>query len=208
MADMETFVKWSKEAGVTYWKIDGGDTGQFIASQAKQKHYPELIMEHAHAPGHFNANTDVPDAEEYPSTFAAGESNAERTLRNLKNTDVIRVYDVAPHLITPTTIQRINDILLQTNGDPAYTAILNSQDLPYVSMALGTAIASKRHPNYMERTLNGRDLHHQLEDDRMMQFCMNEVERLGRWSRIALPMPVRGGFLPSLGEHPDRPLHA
>ena len=190
LAEMETFTKWSKHAGVTYWKIDGGDTGQYLAMQAKRKHYPELFMEHAHAPGHFNANTDVPNAQEYPSTFAAGESNAERTLRNLKNTDVIRVYDVAPHLITPTTIQRINDILLQTNGDSSYTAIINTQDLPYASMALGTSIASKRHPNYMERTLNGRDLHHQLEDDRMMQFCMNEVERLGRWSRIAMPIPV------------------
>ena len=193
LADMETFTKWSKHAGVTYWKIDGGDTGQYLAMQAKNKHYPELIMEHAHAPGHFNANTNVPDAEEYPSTFAAGESNAERTLRNLKNTDVIRVYDVAPHLITPTTVQRINDILLQTNGDSAYTAIINTQDLPYVSMALGTSIASKRHPNYMERTWKGRDLHHQLEDDRMMQFSMNEVERLGRWSRIAMPIPVGVG---------------
>ena len=63
------FTKWSKHAGVTYWKIDGGDTGQYLAMQAKRKHYPELIMEHAHAPGHFNANTDVPDAQEYPSTF-------------------------------------------------------------------------------------------------------------------------------------------
>ena len=193
LAEMETFTKWSKHAGVTYWKIDGGDTGQYLAMQAKRKHYPELFMEHAHAPGHFNANTDVPNAQEYPSTFAAGESNAERTLRNLKNTDVIRVYDVAPHLITPTTIQRINDILLQTNGNSSYTAIINTQDLPYASMALGTSIASKRHPNYMERTLNGRDLHHQLEDDRMMQFCMNEVERLGRWSRIAMPIPVGVG---------------
>ncbi len=193
LAEMETFTKWSKHAGVTYWKIDGGDTGQYLAMQAKRKHYPELFMEHAHAPGHFNANTDVPNAQEYPSTFAAGASNAERTLRNLKNTDVIRVYDVAPHLITPTTIQRINDILLQTNGDSSYTAIINTQDLPYASMALGTSIASKRHPNYMERTLNGRDLHHQLEDDRMMQFCMNEVERLGRWSRIAMPIPVGVG---------------
>ena len=193
MAEMEMFTKWSRHAGVTYWKIDGGDTGQYLAMQAKRKHYPELFMEHAHAPGHFNANTDVPNAQEYPSTFAAGASNAERTLRNLKNTDVIRVYDVAPHLITPTTIQRINDILLQTNGDSSYTAIINTQDLPYASMALGTSIASKRHPNYMERTLNGRDLHHQLEDDRMMQFCMNEVERLGRWSRIAMPIPVGVG---------------
>lgn len=193
MGTMETFVKWSRGAGVTYWKIDGGDTGQFIASQAKEKHYPELIMEHAEGPGHFNANTEVPDADEYPSTFAAGGRIAERALRNLKHTDVVRVYDVAPHLITPTTVQRINDILLQTNGDPAYKAWINSQDLPYVSMALGTAIASKRHPNYMERTWNGRDLHHQLEDDRKMQFRMNEVERLGRWSRFALPMPAGVG---------------
>ena len=58
-----------------------------------------------------------------------------------------------PTSLRPTTIQRINDILLQTNGDSSYTAIINTQDLPYVSMALGTSIASKRHPNYMERTL-------------------------------------------------------
>ena len=89
----------------------------------------------------------------------------------------------------------------------AYTAIINTQDLPYVSMALGTSIASKRHPNYMERTWQGRDLHHQLEDDRMMQFCMNEVERLGRWSRIAMPIPVGVGSLSPLGAIPGRPLH-
>lgn len=198
MAEMETFTKWSRHAGVTYWKIDGGDTRQYIAMQAKRKHYPELIMEHAQAPGHFNENMYVPDAEEYPSTFAPGGRTCTNTLKNLKGTDVVRVYDVAPHLITPTTIQRINDILLQTNGDTSYTAILNTQDLPYVSMAMGTSIASKRHPNHMERTLNGRDLHHQLEDDRLMQFRMNEVERLGRWSRIAMPMPAGvGSFLRS-----------
>ncbi len=193
LSEMETFVKWSKHAGVTYWKIDGGDTGQYLASQAAESHYPELYMEHAEAPGHFNANTEVPDAEEYPSTFAAGGRIAARALRNLQHTDVIRVYDVAPHLITPTTIQRINDVLLQTNGDPRYRAILNTQDLPYVSMAMGTSIASKRHPNYMERTWKGRDLHHQLEDDRLMQYRMNEVERLGRWSRIAMPIPAGEG---------------
>ena len=198
LAEMETFTKWSKHAGVTYWKIDGGDTGQYLAMQAKRKYYPELIMEHAQAPGHFNENMEVPDAEEYPSSFAPGGRTCVNTLKNLKNTDVVRVYDVAPHLITPTTIQRINDILLQTNGEPSYTAILNTQDLPYVSMALGTSIASKRHPNHMERTLNGRDLHHQLEDDRLMQFRMNEVERLGRWSRIAMPIPAGvGSFLRS-----------
>ncbi len=188
----ERYVKWSQYAGITYWKIDGGDY-QYRTWKAKEKLYPELILEHAKPPGHFNGPAADPNAADYPSTFAEGHRMAGTVKELLKNTDVVRTYDVAPHLITPTTLRRVHDILSQTAGDPEYRAILNTQDLPYLSMGLGTALASKRHPNYMERTWQGRDLHHQLEDHRLMQFRMNEVERLGRFSRLALPIPAGYG---------------
>ena len=184
------YVAWSKHAGITYWKIDGGDTRDYASRKAAQEIYPELILEHARGPGHFNGPATNPDAKDYPSSFATGGRVAKAALDILRHTDVMRTYDVAPHLITPTTLRRIHDLLAQTAGNPEYRAVLNTQDLPYVSMGLGTALAAKRHPNYMERTYKGRDLHHQLEDHRRMQARMNEVERLGRWSRIALPIPA------------------
>lgn len=189
----ERYVEWSKYAGIPYWKIDGGDTRAYATTKAKQKLCPALILEHAVPPGHFNGPASKPDAEDYPSSFAAGGKTAKAALDILQNTDVMRTYDVAPHLITPTTLRRVHDLLMQTAGHPKYRAMLNTQDLPYVSMGLGTALGSKRHPNYMERTYKGRDLHHQLEDHRRMQSRMNAVERLGRWSRIALPIPAGTG---------------
>ena len=37
----------------------------------------------------------------------------------------------------------------------------------------------------MERTYKGKDLHHQIRGKRMIQKRMNEIERFGRWQRIA-----------------------
>jgi hypothetical protein len=45
----------------------------------------------------------------------------------------------------------------------------------------------------MERTLDGKDLHHQLSGKRHMQGRMNEAERFGRWSRIAPAFPAGVG---------------
>lgn len=179
------FVEWSRDAGIEYWKIDGGDTDHFYSYQIKETIYPELQLEYVNGTGPFNENWDEPNRKSYPSPFDIGQAKQASMLRILQNTDIFRTYDVAPLLFSTITMQRVNDILKQTAGDPRYIGILNIQDDPQVAAGMGCLIASKRHPNYGERTLNGEDFHHQMRGKRLAQKRMNEIERFGRWQRIA-----------------------
>jgi len=180
-----TFVEWSKHAGIEYWKIDGGGTQNFHSYKIKQAIYPALQLEYINGTGPFNEYWDDPSRTSYPSPYDVGRHKQKGMLNILQNTDVFRTYDVAPILVSTATMQRVNDILKQTQGDPKYIAILNIQDDPQVAAGMGCLIASKRHPNYMERTYQGEDFHHQIRGKRLIQKRMNEIERFGRWQRIA-----------------------
>lgn len=182
----ETFVEWSKHAGIEYWKIDGGGTKDFHSFMIKQKIYPELQLEYiTGSNGPLNPRWDNPKSKAYPSVYDIGGSKQKPMLKVLQFTDVFRTYDAAPILVTTTTLRRTHDILKQTEGNPKYRGILNLQDDPQAAAGLGCLVAAKRHPNYMERTYKGKDLHHQISGKRMVQKRMNEVERFGRWERIA-----------------------
>jgi hypothetical protein len=181
-----TFVEWSKYAGIEYWKIDGGGTEHYYSYKIKQEIFPELQLEYiCGANGPLNPNWDDASRESYPSPFALGGAKQKEALNIIKNTDVFRTYDVAPILVSTSTMQRVNDILEQTQEKSEYIAVLNIQDDPQVAAGMGCLIASKRHPNYMERTYKGEDFHHQIRGKRMIQKRMNEIERFGRWQRIA-----------------------
>lgn len=179
-----TFVEWSKHAGVEYWKIDGGGIQNFFSYKIKQEIYPELQLEYINGAPPLNPNWDNPNLVSYPSIFVSGKKQKEM-LEILQNSDVFRTYDVAPILVSTSTMQRVHDILTQTQNTAKYTSILNIQDDPQVAAGLGCLIASKRHSNYMERTYKGEDFHHQIRGKRLVQKRMNEVERFGRWQRIA-----------------------
>jgi hypothetical protein len=107
--------------------------------------------------------------------------------------------------MSATTLRRTHDILKQTQQQPEYRAILNVQDDCNVAIGLGVLVASKRHPNMNERTLKGKDLHHQLSGPRRMQQRINEAERFGRWARIAPAFAAgEGVYLASAEELIDR----
>ncbi|MCG6189376.1 hypothetical protein [Maribellus maritimus] len=188
-----TFVEWSKYAGIEYWKIDGGGTENFWSFKIKEKIFPELNLEYVTPAGNLNPDWDVPNRKEYPSVYDAGGAKQEEMLRVLQYSDAFRTYDASPLLMSVTTLRRTHDILKQTQNQPKYRSILNLQDDCNAAAALGCLVASKRHPNYMERTLEGKDLHHQLSGKRHMQGRMNEAERFGRWSRIAPAFPAGEG---------------
>ncbi|HYH56183.1 MAG TPA: hypothetical protein VD772_06190, partial [Anseongella sp.] len=192
-ATAHTMVEWSKYAGIEYWKIDGGGIDDFWSFKIKEKIFPELSLEYVTPAGNLNPDWDVPGKKEYPSVYDIGGSHREDALRVLQNSDVFRTYDASPLLMTVTTLRRTHDILKQTQGQPRYRSVINVQDDCNAAAALGCLVASKRHPNYMERTLNGKDLHHQLSGKRHMQGRINEVERFGRWSRIAPAFPAGEG---------------
>ena len=187
-------VEWSKYAGIKYWKIDGGGIQDFWSFKIKNEIFPELALEYVTgAGGNLNPGWDKPDREEYPSVYEIGGSKQQDMLRVLQHSDAFRTYDATPILMSVTTLRRAHDILKQTSGKPEYVSILNLQDDCNAAAGLGCLVASKRHPNYMERTLDGKDLHHQLSGKRHMQGRMNEAERFGRWSRIAPAFPAGEG---------------
>ena len=200
-----TFVEWSKHAGIRYWKIDGGDTQAFNSFRAKEAIYPELILEYVTgAGGNINPKWDQ-DLESYPSVYDIGASKRKDMLRVLQYTDTFRTYDASPLLMSVTTLRRTHDILKQTQQQPKYRGILNVQDDCNIAIGLGVLVASKRHPNMNERTLKGRDLHHQLSGERCMQRRINEAERFGRWARIAPAFPAgEGVYVASENELIDR----
>jgi len=200
-----TFVEWSKHAGILYWKIDGGDTKAFNSFKAKQAIYPELVLEYVTgAGGNINPKWDK-DMESYPSVYEVGGGLQKAMLSVVQHSDVFRTYDASPLLMSVTTLRRTHDILKQTQQQSKYRAVLNVQDDCNVAIGLGVLVASKRHPNMNERTLKGRDLHHQLSGPRLMQKRINEAERFGRWARIAPAFPAgEGTYLSSEHELIDR----
>jgi hypothetical protein len=191
--EARTFVAWSKHAGITYWKIDGGDINEFNAFTAKQDLYPELVLEYVTtAGGNLNPRWDR-DLDAYPSVYDLDGRFRDDMLRVLQHTDTFRTYDASPLLMTSTTLRRTHDILKQTQQQPKYRGILNVQDDCNAAVGLGVLVASKRHPNVGERTYHGRDLHHQLSGPRRMQRRTNEADRFARWSRIAPAFPAGVG---------------
>lgn len=191
----ETFVEWSKYAGINYWKIDGGDIIDFDSYKAKMRIFPELQLEYVTPAGNMNPNWDKAGLLSYPSIYKTDSTHRANTLRVLQNSDVFRTYDASPQLMSATTLRRTHDILKATAGDSSYISVLNLQDDCNAAAALGCLVASKRHPNFNERLLDGKDLHHQLNGKRNMQKRMNEAERFGRWSRIA------PAFAPGIGTY-------
>ena len=187
-------VEWSKHADVRYWKIDGGGTRHFHSYKVKEKIFPELHLEYiCGANGPLNQHWAEAGRSEYPSPYAPGSSKQKAALNILRNTDTFRTYDVAPILVSTSTMRRVHDLLEQTQNRPEYIAVLNIQDDPQVAAGMGCLISSKRHPNYMERTYQGEDFHHQIRGKRMIQKRMNEIERFGRWQRIAPAFPAGVG---------------
>ncbi len=191
----ERFVKWSKYAGIEYWKIDGGDTKNFYCFNAKQKLYPELVLEYVTPTGPLNPNWDRTDQKEYPSVYNAKNHSS---LNVLKHTDTFRTYDATPLLVTSTTLKRVDDILSRTQNQPQYIGILNLQDDVNAAAALGCLAAVKRHSNYGQRTYKGKDIHFQIRGKRMIQHRMDEAERFAIFQRIAPAFPAgQGSYLAS-----------
>lgn len=193
--EIRRMVEWSKYAGIEYWKIDGGDTKDFLAERIKKEIYPSLVLEYVTGAGPLTPRWEEKGLSRYPSGYdpAQDPQRAARMLEILQHADVFRTYDAAPLLVTATTLQRVHDILSQTAGREEYGAYLNVQDDCNVAAALGLVVAAKRHPMKTPRWYKGKDYHLQIAGDRHVDRRLNEADRFVLWQRIAPPMPAGYG---------------
>ena len=201
--DIERFVKWSRYAGIEYWKIDGGDTQYFYAANIKEKIYPELQLEYVTGAGPLTPMWGEAGRSFYPSGYNldCDAVRSKQALKIIEKADVFRTYDAAPLLVSTTTLQRVHDILSLTAGDKRFTAMLNIQDDCNIAAALGLLVAVKRHPMKTPRMYQGKDYHLQIAGDRHVEIRLNEMDRLARWQRIAPPMPAGYGTYNSSGNY-------
>ncbi len=167
----------SRDAGVKYWKIDGGD-GDFAVQRLKQTQVPGLILEHVNGEGPFNGDwaTD--------GRFGAQAWDSRR-IDLLRHSDVFRTYDVSPALSVPTTLDRVAQMMNGAQGHPEVTGLLNCEDEVYIAATLGCTMGVMRFPLTGLRPDGDPDLF--FNGARQAKRRMDEVIRALHWQRIAAP---------------------
>jgi len=174
-----------KQYAVAYVKIDGGDTDFTLKKMAHELGAP-TVFEHA--------NGEPPLNGDWRSLGrVAPPKQGPARIEMLKGTDVYRTYDTTTQLAIPTTLDRIAHLLAAAQGQPEITALLNVDDEPYISAALGCTVSILRHPvrsvppgQVADVTSNGpRDVNRRLD----------EVTRAVLWQRLAAPYSVGHGFV-------------
>ena len=167
---------WAKNAGVGYWKIDGGDE-KCQYDSLRDIYYPQLVIEHGRWPG--------------VSVFNNGRNGGLMTgygtsrLYFLEHTDVIRIYDIDQPIGEITGLARIAGLLATANGDKKAKAIINCEDLVTVGAALGCSYGIFRFPVTGKRSQGDPDIFN--AGPRQTKKRMDDVIRAVRWQRIAPP---------------------
>lgn len=171
-------LEWSKNAGIGYWKMDGGGNEaayKMITSLADKK-FPGLIMEHG------NASKDGP-FNSYPGSGIADSGYREAGKAMITYSEVMRLHDVSPQLGIPTMLDRMATILEAVKTHPPKTGYLNCEDEVYIAAVLGGTMGVMRTPMVGLRPGNDPDIY--LKGPRNIKKRMDEVVRAVRWQRIA-----------------------
>ncbi len=183
--EITPLLQWSKDAGVLYWKIDGGDE-DYSVQHLKQTVYPELVLEHAGAMGPLDGDW------QHDGRFAAQHWSPNRKQR-LCNSDVDRIYDITPFLSVPTTLDRLAQMLNGVQGHPEATALINCEDEVYMAAAMGCTMGVMRFPLVGLRPNGDPDLF--FAGPRQAKRRMDEVVRALHWERIAEPFAAGNGYV-------------
>jgi hypothetical protein len=179
--------RWSKAAGIYYWKVDYGSRGgsnafRQMLTRIAAEEAPGLWVEHGRGGGPLNDEECPWDTKNYfrigsYRTWDAGGVLA-KAVSILQFSDVLRTYDVTAQLSIPTTIDRLAQILTEVKTQPDAKAIINCEDEVYVAAALGCAMGVMRHPLFIKVPGNNYNPLH-------VERSMDEVTRAVRWQRLA-----------------------
>lgn len=146
-------IQWSKEAGIVYWENDWGDYGytfpwrEFI-SDAAQRLYPELIIEHCVCRPGTNDRLGACDSADL----------AKEMVDCTAFSDVFRTYDVTTQLTAATTTERISRLLKDGHSlvGPSRGYVCCEDEL-YMAAALGFTVGIMRHkvsrPNVLDEVI-------------------------------------------------------
>ena len=179
-------LRWSRYAGVAYWKVDWGTHQEDIAwrrrlDELRALIYPELVIEHCLpiAPG----NNVVLENDRQISSGRFGEwwDIPQRSSDMLRGTQVFRTYDVLPQFSQISTMDRIASLLQESPQSPA---ILNCEDEAYIGAAMGWNIG------VMRSSLN-KELPIYDFDPQRLSHKTTEIQRAVRWQYLAPPFPIQ-----------------
>ncbi len=185
-------LRWSKNTGIYYWKVDYGARGGDInfrqmLTRLAHEEAPELWVEHGRGSGPFNDDEcpwDSPNIGKTGSYKYWDSGKALATAHNLLGfSDVLRTYDVSAQLSVPTTIDRVAQILNSFTSKPTGKGIINCEDEPYIAAALGCAIGVMRNPAFIIPP-------DQNYDPLRSKDQMDAVIRAVRWQRMSAAFSV------------------
>ena len=179
--------RWSKMAGVKYWKVDYGTMAgdlkfREMLTRVSHEEAPGLWVEHGRGSGPFNDDECPWDSPNYGKTGSYKNWDDGKALKTahemLEFGDVLRTYDVSAQLSIPTTLGRVAHILNSFSSTPKGKGIINCEDEPYLAAALGCAIGVMRHPAFIDAS--GHDY-----DPLKVKNQMDAITRAVRWQRMA-----------------------
>lgn len=187
-------LRWSRDAGIAYWKVDDGRRGarayRQLISQMAVESAPALVIEHAREGGPLNDEPCPCDSVAASRTgqyrlWGAGRV-LEESLLLAEFSHVFRTSGVTHHLSIPTTLDRVASLLASSADRPNQGCLLNCEDEVYLGAVLGCTLGIMRHPSWLDpraRGYNPRELHRRID----------EVTRAVRWQRMAPPFPAGSG---------------
>jgi hypothetical protein len=172
----------SREAGISYWKVDYGARGDVefrrMISRLAAEEAPDLVIEHGVGVGPLNDWTAWDPQWTTHGTGGYAAWNGGRILADavelLSFSDVLRTYDVTTQLSLPTTLDRVAQVLAHATSG----GVVNCEDEPHLAAVLGLAMGVMRHPQWI-------DVEGKAYDPFQVRKRIDEVVRAVRWQRTA-----------------------
>ncbi|HEV2499651.1 MAG TPA: hypothetical protein VGY31_08745 [Terriglobia bacterium] len=196
--DLRQRARWSREAGVGYWKVDFGARGndpkyRRLVTDVCREEAPELVVEHARTCGPVNDEVNpwekIPRIAHHTGRYAPWDDGKilASALELLSFSSVLRTYDVLLQLSVPSTLDRVAQLIKnKPSSIRGSGGLILCEDEVYIAAALGCAMGIMRSRLWKTYT-----------DARYDPYQLNrradEAVRAVRWQRLAPAFPAWQG---------------
>lgn len=192
--DITNHARWSRQAGVNYWKCDYGARGndpnfRRLVTDICREEAPSVIVEHARTSGPVNDEAcpwdQVPRVVHHSGRFATWDDGRvlAEALELLTFSSVLRTYDVIQQFRVVSTLDRVAQLVankpVTATGDGG---LLLCEDQVYLGAGLGCAMGIMRTSLSQPRP--------RYDDPDDVTHRIDEVVRAVRWQRLAPAVPA------------------